>query len=677
LIAFLRRYASPLCIGLAAVIVTLHVWTALSASLESTTTFDEMAHMTAGRAYWEWNDFRLQPENGNLPQRWEALPNWIAGDNPPSPAAPEWKNSNVWQLGQKYFYEQGNPLEVMLFRSRAMNLLWNVGTACLIFAWSWRLFGKAGAFVSLILFCADPNFIAHGALATSDACAAFFLLAATGAWWRHLRKFDWTSGILSAVTFGLACAAKFSAVLLLPIMGVLIVCAVLFPDPDQQTSSRRQKGRRIIGFLLSWLTQGLTAVAIIWAFFGFRFSPAATGLPPFEHFHPPWDMVLPATGFQGPVIAALRARHFLPEAFLYGYSNVLWGAQARSAFAAGEFGTTGWWWFFPFAFLVKTPLATLVAFGSTGILAALGAFRSLRDRSGIAVRRLRGWFGQIAPLLMLAAVYGIVTLTSGLNIGQRHLLPFYPPLFILAGALGWWAVRRGLLVRLATVGLVAGTVASAAMIYPHPIAFFNLLAGGPDRGWRSLGDSSLDWGQDLPGLAAWLDKNRTPDETVYLSYFGSGEPKHFGIRAVDLTSFYSYDRPQSWYKLGPGIYCISATMLQQIYSEVHEPWTSRLEAEFEALRSLDHLYQAASTDSTAAAALVQRLHGRSWMSVWSRYDALRFARLCYYLRSRKPDAKIGWSLFIYRLTAAEIARTVQGSVQDWSKAVEAGLSRSP
>jgi hypothetical protein len=37
-------------------------------------TFDEPQHLTAGYSYWVTNDFRLDPENGNLPARWAALP---------------------------------------------------------------------------------------------------------------------------------------------------------------------------------------------------------------------------------------------------------------------------------------------------------------------------------------------------------------------------------------------------------------------------------------------------------------------------------------------------------------------------------------------------------------------------------------------------------------------------
>ena len=47
--------------------------TAVTASTGKSTMFDELFHLTGGYTYWVRGDFRMQPENGNLPQRWEAF----------------------------------------------------------------------------------------------------------------------------------------------------------------------------------------------------------------------------------------------------------------------------------------------------------------------------------------------------------------------------------------------------------------------------------------------------------------------------------------------------------------------------------------------------------------------------------------------------------------------------
>jgi hypothetical protein len=45
-------------------------------------------------------------------------------------------------------------------------------------------------------------------------------------------------------------------------------------------------------------------------------------------------------------------------------------------------------------------------------------------------------------------------------------------------------------------------------------------------------DSNLDWGQDLPRLAAWMRAHGVG--SVQLAYHGSDNPDRFGIRHEDL-----------------------------------------------------------------------------------------------------------------------------------------------
>jgi len=51
--------------------------------------------------------------------------------------------------------------------------------------------------------------------------------------------------------------------------------------------------------------------------------------------------------------------------------------------------------------------------------------------------------------------------------------------------------------RFLIVAGLAATVASALSVYPHQLAYFNEIAGGPQNGHGHLLHSNLDWGQDL------------------------------------------------------------------------------------------------------------------------------------------------------------------------------------
>jgi len=71
------------------------------------------------------------------------------------------------------------------------------------------------------------------------------------------------------------------------------------------------------------------------------------------------------------------------------------------------------------------------------------------------------------------------------------------------------------------------------VVYPHYLAYFNELAGGPAKGCESLVDSNLDWGQDLKGLKYWLDSHHV-DKPVYLGYFGMADPRYYGIQHINV-----------------------------------------------------------------------------------------------------------------------------------------------
>jgi hypothetical protein len=99
-------------------------------------------------------------------------------------------------------------------------------------------------------------------------------------------------------------------------------------------------------------------------------------------------------------------------------------------------------------------------------------------------------------------VFGGVSVFGSVNIGNRHLLPVYPLLIVWVSrvaAAPLSRVRLGLLSLLGVWYLVG-----ALLIHPHYLAYFNELAGGPDRGWRYLTDSNVDWGQDTKRLAAYV-----------------------------------------------------------------------------------------------------------------------------------------------------------------------------
>ena len=639
-----RPLPRPIITALVTFLLALHAWMAVSASLGKSFTFDEVGHLTGGFSYWHNNDYRLHPENGNLPQRWAALPLIAAGANMPVTNQQAWHRSDVWTLGEQFLFQSGNNTVFLLACARGMMVFFSIGTGLMIFLWARRLWGDHGALLSLALFAFCPNFLAHGALVTSDMPMTFFFMATTTAWWWHLRNPSWKSWTVSALTLGLACLSKFSFLLFVPMLGLLALWQIA--SPGDKSGEKRIPLR-----LLACSVAGHVAVAwfMIWMAFGFRYTAFAPGLPEGQQFYAPWERILPEGGPMAWFFIVTRALHLLPEAFLQGLAFVLSASKQRGAFLNGEFSIHGWAWFFPYAFLVKTPPAQLIAYTLAFVMGlerahALGS--SFKTRSAVLLGGLR----KAAPLVVVFAVYWAVSLTTGLNIGHRHILPTYPALFVLAGAVATWSSLRWR--AWVTGGLVIWAAATSFAIRPHYLAYFNDIAGGPKNAHRHLVDSSLDWGQDLPGLADWIAQNRRPSEMVYFSYFGSAPFSYYGITARELSPYPLVVKPYFWHVLQPGLYCLSATMLQDVYGPWRGPWTLETENLYRQTQAL------AKVQSTTAAEVRLR------PSLLWKLDRLRFARLCQYLRVRRPEASIGYSIFIYRLSPRELHDATGGSLSE-------------
>jgi hypothetical protein len=173
------------------------------------------------------------------------------------------------------------------------------------------------------------------------------------------------------------------------------------------------------------------------------------------------------------------------------------------------------------------------------------------------------------------AVYGLTAMSTNLNIGLRHILPVYPFLFICLGVALAALVRRkraaGLL--LACV-LIGGVAAESLAAFPDYLSFFNFPSGGARGGLSKLGDSNLDWGQDLKGLVRW--EKAHPELPLYLAYFGTASPAFYGSKAFNVPS------PMGGWPMEPNpqmpqppcYFAVSATVLQE--TNVSDPEAKKL-----------------------------------------------------------------------------------------------------
>jgi len=619
-----------------AFLLAVHAILAWRAVATKSITLDEIFHVTGGYFYDHFGDFRLHPDNGALPQRLHALPAVLMKARPPKlDDMGSWRIPDTARVCHDFFYEAGNDHWPLLMGARSINLLFSLGIVALAYGWARNLAGDLAGVTAAALAAFSPTLLAHGALATTDAAAALLLPASAGAFWWQLKRGGMWRLLVSSAVFGLACVSKYSAVLLLPVFATLASLAALFVEERRWAPAK---------FLSMFLVHLVAASVVIWGVFDFRYSAFSPRLPVGVAFQLDWQGGITRSGWQAPILVLLREWHLLPEAFIAGYANTYAGAFSRSAFLAGEYSTHGWRAFFPLAFVWKSAPAEL-----TGVvLIALGV--------ALHWRKLGQWSIRLAPLLVLGTIYALVAINSHLNIGHRHLLPVYTLLFVLTGVATAKLLDKALIRGLLSAVLSMAQLATCAGVYPDYLAYFNPLAGGPANGWRLLVDSSLDWGQDLPALKTWLDQHNPGPEpqTVFLSYFGSGEPDYYRIAATRVLFVGNFSRSLEWYTFSPGVYCVSATMLQHVYSPLRGMWTTANEREYEELRATAPMIRDYFLEPTKRAALLSLQPEAKWQQAGQRYHILEFARLCRYLRSRPPDDMAGYSILIYRLSQADL-----------------------
>lgn len=574
-----RRTTRLLGWPLATLGLILHFVLAFSAAERQSNVFDEALHQTAGFSYWVFGDYRIHPENGNLPQRLFGLP--LAWDAEawrfPSTDSPAWRDGRQWTVAHRFYFGEGNDFRTMISRGRAVAALIGTGVVALVWWWSRRLFGPAAGALSLALAALSPTLLANGPLMTSDALLALLLPASLLGLWTVFQRVTPGRLATSAGIAGLLFVAKFSAPIVIPMALVLGTLRLARSEPlPVHLGGRRWElsGRssQLSALIAIGLLHALVVFAVVWAFYGFRYTAFFVPEAGSGRFMDSWETLLETPGAVAPAVAYARDHRLLPEAYLYGAAFVDHHSRARFAFARGEFGVTGWWWFFPYAFLVKTPPAL---FGLLA-LAVVAALHRGRLAAGLYAT---------APLWTLLAVYWAASLPTNVNVGLRHVLPTYPALFVLAGVAVHAVPFRPRLFGPALGLLILAFTVSSFGIRPHYLAYFNALAGGPENAYRALVDSSLDWGQDLPGLARWLEENAKGD-TVHLSYFGSANPPAWGVEALPLPSYHEWSDPRrAPFVLRGGLYCISATMLQGIYADPPGPWTGSNEAAYQRLRA--------------------------------------------------------------------------------------------
>jgi 4-amino-4-deoxy-L-arabinose transferase-like glycosyltransferase len=509
---------------------------ALDSARRESAVYDEPVHLAAGYTAGRFGEFRINPDHPPLVARLAALPLLAMDVRFPADDA-AWALGRPYEVGRRLLY-RWNDGDRLLLRARAMIVLLACALVTAVYACARRRHGRAGAAVALVAAATSPDLVAHGHYVTTDLGIALFLFLSVMAFERVAERATPARVALLGLAAGAAFATKFSALILGPVLLVLAAAEIgRAPAPARRAQALRLAGALAVTALVAW--------GVVWSAYGWRFAASEDAA---VRARIPWDRLRPEPAALAAALDGARAARVLPEPYLWGFARFFEHVQARPAFLLGERSDEGFLHFFPVTFATKTPLALAALLGIAGWTAARrGAFR--------------GDLYVAVPV----ALYGAASLAQGINIGHRHLLPLYPFLFVFAGRAGAWAAsawpRRAPAAAVGALG--AWLLAAALWVHPHHLAYFNEAAGGPAHGWRIAVDSSLDWGQDLKALPAYMQAHGIA--RVKLSYFGTADPAYYGIAHDQLPSYLPWPRPTVT-EVRPGdVLAVSATNLQGVY----------------------------------------------------------------------------------------------------------------
>ncbi len=518
-----------------AVLVAAFVGMAWLASPQKSGSFDEQYHLAAGYSYLKTGDFRLATTHPPLVGMLAALP--LLGDAQiVLPLESEqWQAANRHIFADEFVWRANAPRgPQMLVAARRMVILLGALLVVAVFLWGRALVGVWGGLVAATLAAFDPNLIANSRQVTTDIGVTLFLLLALWALWRRLEGGSRWAIVAAGLCAGAAMGAKYNGLLIWP--AALLVLLI-------HPGLRANVGRRALDLLL----MGATAAVALWALY--RFEGGAINLGGVQ-------LWLPLRFYALNVVNTLRG---LLET---EHPNFLLGRLFMGGAPA----------YFPVALVLKTPLPTL-------LLAATGVAALIRFGGG----RRQAALWAPALLLLALAIAGFVT------IGYRHILPVLPAACLLAAnSVRWVTPPRRIWPVGAIAAALASLIVSTLLFFPHHDAYFNLLAGDWTRWDDLLVDSNLDWGQDLPALAALQDELGI--EQLNLAYFGQAVPEQYGVRYSPLPGFLRFvngREPAAFNAAAPepGWYAISATSLQL---GAYAPGETEIYAAFRALEPVAH-----------------------------------------------------------------------------------------
>lgn len=398
------------CIALALLLVLIGqlAYTSRANSIS----WDEGHHLFDGYNILKQHDYGLNPEVPPLVKMIAAAP-LLRMPLVVPPLQGRSEQTEAFLDGKDFVFH--NDADKLLFRARMAVSVFMIGLAICIFCAGYEMFGPVAGLLALAFLVFDPNFLAHGALVTTDAPISCCIFLALYLAYRYAKQPTPVRLLLVGFATGMAMAAKFTGLLILPMLLLLVLAEALC------VRDWRLLVRRIVALIVG----GAISFGILWSFYGFRYSARPAG----RDINPPLaDYLKQLPNQQDAYHLALLARtHILPEAYIFGLANTKITEFEDTSYFFGHIYRHGTWLYFPAAFAIKSTLPFLLLLVAAFAIIVTGRVKHRRE---------------LLFLLIPPAFFFAVAMHSTMNIGQRHILPIYPFLYVLLAGAAAWLMQR-------------------------------------------------------------------------------------------------------------------------------------------------------------------------------------------------------------------------------------------
>jgi hypothetical protein len=538
-----RALAWSLGVGWEASVILLLIFqTAILAASAAwhTPTIDEPVHLIGGLRFWETGKVDINRGNPPLVDIWSSIPAALA--HPKT----EWQRfPSSFFCAEDFMRINGiNGLEYIIW-GRWMLLPIGAlgGWACAL--WARQLYGRPAGLIAAILWSACPLLLANTELISGDVPSTVAAVWVMYVGWLWMRRPTWNQAILLGIVLGIAQLTKFVCVILYPALfySWLLYRLVRPRTENPRSSWLSDLGQGIVGVMIS-----IVIIDAGYCFDGVMQPLAKHGVSRYlSKDLSPITATDGSASVNGPWWAQVPVP--LPLNYLGGANEISQLFETlHPTYFMGQWIPGGVWYYYLAGFLWKLPIATLLLF-------------AIAIACSCVVPRLRRNWPHELPLAI--AFVSFLTFVSCVTTVQylRYAIPALPYLIIYASKAGSLLQRGPRILGVATAGLVTWSIAATMSIFPHQGSYFNELVGGPEHGSDYLAESSIDWGQDLFFLKAWLDEHADA-RPFFLAFMGKCNPRDVGIsfELPPLDAGVMRGKDQSW-GLVPGYYAISKSLL--------------------------------------------------------------------------------------------------------------------